>query len=187
MHIRAHGVSAAHKAPLPVLCSPSCAAKCAAIPVRTESPHARGAVAGHAQKCKLVSPVERVGRIAEVIAKSGAANEALGRLTPEVVDKLNEQRMFRMLLPRVYGGDEVDLVTWFRAMETLGKLDGSTAWCVGQINGCSATASALAPEVARKIWGERRSARAPTKSRAATASTASGCSRAAAGTPPGSA
>ena len=103
-------------------------------------------------------PVERIGRIADVIATSGAANEALGRLTPEVVDKLHEQRMFRMLLPRVYGGDEVDLVTWFRAMETLGKIDGSTAWCVGQMNGCSATASALAPEVARKIWGERNSA-----------------------------
>ncbi len=104
------------------------------------------------------SPVERIGRIADTIAKSGAANEALGRLTPEVVDKLHEQRMFRMLLPRAYGGDEVDLVTWFRAMETLGKLDGSTAWCVGQINGCSATASALAPEVARRIWGERNAA-----------------------------
>lgn len=103
-------------------------------------------------------PVERIARIADAIVKSGAANEALGRLTPEVVDKLHEQRLFRMLLPRAYGGDEVDLVTWFRAMEALGKLDGSTAWCVGQINGCSATASALEPEVARKIWGEPNSA-----------------------------
>ena len=69
----------------------------------------------------------------DVIGKSGAANEALGRLTPEVVDKLHEQRMFRLLLPRVYGGDEVDLATWFRAMEALAKLDASTAWCVGGI------------------------------------------------------
>ena len=72
-------------------------------------------------------PVERITRIADVTARSGAANEALGRLTPEVVDKLHEQQIFRMLLPRAYGGDEVDLVTWFRAMETLAKLDGSTA------------------------------------------------------------
>ena len=41
-------------------------------------------------------PVERIGCIADVIASSGAANEALGRLTPEVVDKLHEQ-MNRML------------------------------------------------------------------------------------------
>ena len=104
-----------------------------------------------------------------MIARSGAANEALGRLTPEVVDKLHEQRLFRMLLPRAYGGEEVDLVTWFRAMEALAKLDGSTAWCVGQINGCAASSSALDPAVARKIWGEPRSALSwgpPIKSRA---------------------
>ena len=114
-------------------------------------------------------PVERIARIADVIGKSGAANEALGRLTPEVVDKLHEQRLFRLLLPRVYGGDEVDLATWFRCMEALAKLDASTAWCVGQINGCSGTSSALDPAVARKIWGEPRAALSwgpPVKARA---------------------
>lgn len=103
-------------------------------------------------------PVERIGRIADLIARSGEANEALGRLTPEVVDALHGERLFRMLLPRDYGGEEVDYVTWFRAMEALAKLDGSTAWCVGQMNGCALTASAFAPEVARKVWGEPRAA-----------------------------
>jgi alkylation response protein AidB-like acyl-CoA dehydrogenase len=104
------------------------------------------------------APLERIARIAEVLEKSGAANEALGRLTPEVVDKLHEARLFRMLLPRAYDGDEVDLATWFRAMEAIAKLDASTAWCVGQINGCAATASALAPAVAGAIWSDRRAA-----------------------------
>jgi alkylation response protein AidB-like acyl-CoA dehydrogenase len=103
-------------------------------------------------------PVERIARIAETIEKSAAENEALGQLAPAVVDKLHEQRLFRLLLPRAYGGDEVDLVTWFRSLEALAKLDGSTAWCVGQMNGCAATASALDPEIARRIWGEPRAA-----------------------------
>jgi alkylation response protein AidB-like acyl-CoA dehydrogenase len=101
-------------------------------------------------------PVERIGRIAGIIEQSGGANEALGRLSPEVVDGLHQERLFRMLLPRAYGGEEIDLVTWFRAMEALAKLDGSTAWCIGQTNGCAASAAALAPEVAMKIWGEPR-------------------------------
>jgi alkylation response protein AidB-like acyl-CoA dehydrogenase len=105
-----------------------------------------------------IGPVERIARIASVIEKSAAESEALGQLAPQVVDALHEQRLFRMLLPRVYGGEEVDLGTWFRAMEALAKLDGSTAWCVGQMNGCAATASALDPTVARKIWGEPRAA-----------------------------
>src|SRR5438270_865858 len=73
------------------------------------------------------APVERVGRIADIIAGCAAKNEALGRLSPEVVDALHGERLFRMLLPRVYDGEEVDLVSWFRAMEALGRLDGSTA------------------------------------------------------------
>src|SRR5882724_5563955 len=103
-------------------------------------------------------PVERIARIAPLIEGSGARNEALGVLAPEVVDGLHEQRLFRMLLPRAYGGEEIDLVTWFRALEALGKLDASTAWCVGQINGCAATASAVAPNVARTVWSEPRAA-----------------------------
>jgi len=62
-----------------------------------------------------VGPVERIGRIADLIEKSSERNETLGQLTPEVVDKLHEQQLFRMLLPRAYDGEEIDLVTWFRA------------------------------------------------------------------------
>jgi alkylation response protein AidB-like acyl-CoA dehydrogenase len=93
-----------------------------------------------------------------VLENSGDRNEALGELAPEVVDALHEQRLFRLLLSRAYGGEEVDLVTWFYTMEALGKLDASTGWCVGQINGCSATAVLVEPAVARRIWGEPRAA-----------------------------
>jgi len=103
-------------------------------------------------------PLARITRIAAVLERAAASNEELGRLTPEVVDHLHEARLFRLLLPRAYDGEEVDLPTWFCAMEALAKLDASTAWCVGQINGCAAAACALAPTVARTIWGDRRAA-----------------------------
>ena len=105
-----------------------------------------------------VGPVERIGSIAAVIEKAGLEIEVLGQLTPEVVDKLHEQKLFRLLLPRAYGGEEVDLATWFRTMEALAKLDASTAWCIGQINGCAAISSAVEPAVAQRIWGEPRAA-----------------------------
>jgi alkylation response protein AidB-like acyl-CoA dehydrogenase len=114
-------------------------------------------------------PIERIERIAEVVGGAGDRNEALRRLAPEVVDALHAQGLFRLLLPRAFGGEEVDLVTWFNAMEALGRLDASTAWCIGQINGCAATATSLDPAVARKIWGEPRGALSwgpPVKSRA---------------------
>jgi alkylation response protein AidB-like acyl-CoA dehydrogenase len=104
------------------------------------------------------SVLERIGRIADLLRRCAAKNETLGRLAPEVVDGLHAQRLLHLLLPRAYGGDEVDLGVWFAAMEALGRLDGSTAWCVGQMNGCALTASALDPSVARTIWGEPRAA-----------------------------
>ena len=85
-------------------------------------------------------PLARIASIADLIQNSAADNESLGRLTPQVVEQLHQQRLFRLLLPRAYGGDEVDLATWFRCMEAIAKLDASTAWCVGQINGCAASA-----------------------------------------------
>jgi alkylation response protein AidB-like acyl-CoA dehydrogenase len=98
-------------------------------------------------------PVARVASIADLLRRAAPENEKLGRLTPEVVDKLHEQRLFRLLLPAAYGGDEADLATWFRSMEAIAKNDASTAWCVGQINGCAASSAALAPEIAQKMWG----------------------------------
>jgi alkylation response protein AidB-like acyl-CoA dehydrogenase len=99
-------------------------------------------------------PVARVASIAELLDQASAENERLGRLTPQVVEALHAARLFRLLLPSAYGGEEIDLVSWFRTMETIAKLDASTAWCVGQINGCAASAAALAPEIARQLWGK---------------------------------
>jgi indole-3-acetate monooxygenase len=114
-------------------------------------------------------PLARIARIAGVIEQSAAASETQGQLVPQVVDALHEAGLLRMLLPSAYGGEEIDPATWFRVMEALAKLDASTAWCVGQINGCAMAASALEPAAARAIWGSPRAVLSwgpPVKSRA---------------------
>ncbi|MBV8836920.1 MAG: hypothetical protein JO000_10290 [Alphaproteobacteria bacterium] len=111
-----------------------------------------------ALKSDGADPLVRIARIATLVEDAADRNEALGRLVPEVVDALHEQRLLRLLLPRVYGGEEIDLTTWFAALEALGRRDASTAWCVGQINGCAATASGVSAAVARTIWGDPRAA-----------------------------
>jgi indole-3-acetate monooxygenase len=102
----------------------------------------------------LPAPAERVARIAPLLTDSGAANETLGRLTPGVVDALHEQRLYRMLLPKAYGGDEVTPPEFFKAMVALATCDASTAWCIGQQNGCAMSAAYLPPEVSQEIWGK---------------------------------
>ncbi|MBV8840858.1 MAG: hypothetical protein JO000_30330, partial [Alphaproteobacteria bacterium] len=78
-----------------------------------------------ALKSDGADPLVRIARIATLVENAADRNEALGRLVPAVVDALQEQRLFRLLLPRVYGGEEIDLTTWFAALEALGRRDAS--------------------------------------------------------------
>lgn len=98
------------------------------------------------------TPEERVAAIAPLISGSSERIENERRLTPEVRQALHENNLFRLLLPRVYGGEEVDPMTFFRTIMALAACDASTAWCVGQGNGCSMSAAYLEPDVARTIW-----------------------------------
>ena len=79
--------------------------------------------------------------------------EALGKLTPTVVDALHARGLYRTLLPRPLHGYGAGLETFVRVMEILAAADASTAWCVGQASGCSMAAAYVDPAIAHEIWG----------------------------------
>src|ERR1051326_2580579 len=89
---------------------------------------------------------------------AGAADEAERRreLTPEVVDALIENGIFRMLLPKSLGGAELDPLTYTAVLEELAQGDGSTAWCLGQNSGCSMIAPYLPADSAEEVFGGPR-------------------------------
>src|SRR5262249_3914678 len=86
---------------------------------------------------------------------------------PDIVDALHEARLFRMLVPRSLGGDEVSPVAFMAAIEELAKADASTAWCVAQTSVCSPISSSLKPHIGAEVfknvprgglaWGPRTS------------------------------
>ncbi|MEQ9124718.1 MAG: acyl-CoA dehydrogenase, partial [Alphaproteobacteria bacterium] len=79
-------------------------------------------------------PGARAAAIAPVIAEHADAIERDRRLTPEVLDALHGQALFRMLLPKPYGGEEATPEAFRQAIESLARQDASTAWCVCQAN-----------------------------------------------------
>ena len=79
--------------------------------------------------------------------------EQTRRLPPELLDRLHEARLFRLLLPRSSDGIETDPVTFFHVIETIAKADASTAWCLSQAGGCAMAAAYLDLPVARAIFG----------------------------------
>jgi alkylation response protein AidB-like acyl-CoA dehydrogenase len=90
--------------------------------------------------------------LAPMIAAAAPRIEAGRELPLDLVDALHEARLFRMLVPRSLGGDEVSPVAFMQAVEEIAKADASTAWCVAQTSVCSTIAKSLKPEVAAEIF-----------------------------------
>ena len=94
--------------------------------------------------------------VAPTITAAADRIEADRGLPPEVVDPLLDDGLFTMLLPRSYGGAELDLPTYVRAIEELARADGSVAWCVGQANGLLNYIAYLDPTTARSLFVGQR-------------------------------
>jgi alkylation response protein AidB-like acyl-CoA dehydrogenase len=96
--------------------------------------------------------LERVKALAPVIAGSVAAIERERRLPPALVAAIREADLFRMLLPRPFGGGEIDPPTFVHIIEAIAKIDGSTAWILCQTAVTAMTAARLEPDAAWEIW-----------------------------------
>ena len=99
-------------------------------------------------------PVALAREIAPLLRAEAPKNEALGQLTPAVLEALHERSLYRVLLPKQLGGYGADLTTFVRVMETLAAADASSAWCIGQASGCSMAAGYVPPETQATIWGD---------------------------------
>jgi alkylation response protein AidB-like acyl-CoA dehydrogenase len=67
----------------------------------------------------------RIAALAPMIARLGPDIEQGRRLPAELVSALKSARIYSMLVPRRYGGLELDAPSAFRAVSALAKLDGS--------------------------------------------------------------
>ena len=101
-----------------------------------------------------LDPVARAHAVAPLVAASSEQIERNRELPPHLVDALHAARLFRTLLPRDAGGEEVEPTVFLDVLATLAAADASTAWCVGQCSGCSMAAAYLPAATVRRIWGD---------------------------------
>ena len=139
--------------------------------------------------------IARAHALAPEIVALAPEIETRRELPPVLVQRLIDGGFFRLLQPRSLGGAELRPVIFAQVTEALAQADASTAWCVGQNNGCSMSAAYLNEAAAHEIFGPatgswrggrpaRRSRHG--RSRAGTVSAAPGVSPAAATTRAGS-
>ena len=74
--------------------------------------------------------LEAVRELVPFIQAKGPEAEAARTLPKDVVERLRAAGVFRMSVPRAFGGEEVDLLTALEVLETLSRADGSVGWTV---------------------------------------------------------
>ena len=82
--------------------------------------------------------------------------DAANELPEDVLDAMFDAGLFKLLLPRAFGGYELKPVEYVRCVEAIAQGDASAAWCMNQGSGCSMAAAYVSPDVAQEIWGGKR-------------------------------
>jgi indole-3-acetate monooxygenase len=97
--------------------------------------------------------LEAVRTLGPLIRQHADEAEFNRRLSQPVVHALANAGLFRMWVPQTLGGLEVSPLTFYRVVEEVARLDGSTGWCL-LIGGASAVTGAfLADEAAEEMFG----------------------------------
>ncbi|MFY0611739.1 MAG: acyl-CoA dehydrogenase family protein [Hyphomicrobiaceae bacterium] len=104
----------------------------------------------HGTRAQLL---ERAKSVVPVLRDAAPRIEQARELPDDVVAALHSAGLFRLLLPKSVGGDEIDLRTHAELLEIVATADASATWCLSQGAGCAMSAAFLNNEVARRLFG----------------------------------
>ncbi len=91
-----------------------------------------------------------VAPLLSLFAEAAERADRERRLPQDVVTAARDAGLFRLLVPKAFGGWEVDLVSYLALLEDIGAACGSVAWCIAVSAGSvHALAVQFAPEQAR--------------------------------------
>ncbi len=98
----------------------------------------------------------RARSLVPLLRSEAGAIDAKYELSPPVLDAMHDAGLFRLLLPRVYGGFQLKPSEYVQCVEAISEGDASAAWCMNQGSGCSMASAYLDPAVAMEVWGGKR-------------------------------
>lgn len=103
-----------------------------------------------------VDPVARARDLGPAIEAAADEIERSQTIPEPLLTRIHDARLARMLLPRSVGGDEVEPWVYMRAIEEIGKHDGSVAWNMFVMNSAALIAPFIPLETAKLIWSNPR-------------------------------
>lgn len=99
-----------------------------------------------------LSPLETARKIAPLIRASAAETDAQRELPRPLFEAMADAGLFRLALPRTLGGFEMDLPSYIRVIEEIGRADASTGWVTNQVSIFATYAARMPTAAARAIW-----------------------------------
>src|SRR6201989_1204406 len=103
-----------------------------------------------------IDPVARARELGPEIVAAADEVERTRRIPASLLERLHDVRLFRMVLPRSAGGDEVEPWVYVAALEEIARHDASIGWNVFVGNSSALIAPFLDGEVNRTIFGNPR-------------------------------
>src|SRR5215471_7976122 len=103
-----------------------------------------------------IDPVARARAVGPAVAAVADEIERSQEIPAPELAQLHESRIYRMLLPRSVGGDQVEPWVYFRAVEEISRFDGSVGWNMFVANSSALIAPFIPLEAARRIYGDPR-------------------------------
>lgn len=94
--------------------------------------------------------------LAPAISAARATIEADRRLPKELFAALADAGLFRLWLPKAFGGPELSPFEFMVVVEAAARLNASLGWIVGNGAGASRIAGYVAEDAARRHFGDRR-------------------------------
>lgn len=98
--------------------------------------------------------LDRIAALAPMVATHRSAIEAQGRLPPALFAALAEAGLFRLWLPRAFGGAALSPFDFMDVVEAATALDASVGWVVGNGGAASRIAGYLPASAARPFFAD---------------------------------
>jgi len=104
---------------------------------------------------RAAEALSRARALRPTLEAAGPTIDEICEAPPNVLEAMYDARLFRLLLPLAYGGEELEPADYIQCVEAIAMGDASVAWCMNQGSGCSMASAFLDPAVAREVFGPR--------------------------------
>ena len=103
--------------------------------------------------------IRRAVELQPLLAKNAAQTEADRRVVEENIEAIKDAGLFRIMIPKRFGGYEVPIKTKLEVSAALAEGCGSTAWVVALTNVCAFFTSLMSDQAQEDVFGADPDAR----------------------------